>query len=87
MLAAANHDPARFPEPDRLDFRRDVRHVAFGGGAHSCVGAGLIRQTVAHATEALLRSTRNIELHGPVKWIDGFAIRAPIALDAVLTHH
>src|SRR5262249_10688576 len=35
MLSAANHDPAQFLEPDRLDLRRDAAgHLAFGRGAH-----------------------------------------------------
>lgn len=85
MLAAANHDPARFPDPDRLDLDREVRdHVAFGGGPHSCSGARLTRAAAVAATAALLRTTAAIELAGPVQWIDGFAIRAPASLPAVL---
>lgn len=42
--AAANHDPAHFPEPDemRLD-RRIGHHMAFGAGAHTCLGMHLGR--------------------------------------------
>jgi cytochrome P450 len=85
MLSAANHDPARFPEPGRLDVRRDAaRHLAFGGGPHSCAGAPLIRMAVAAATDALLRMTSAVEPVGEVEWVGGFAIRAPASLRAVL---
>jgi cytochrome P450 len=39
-----NRDPEAFPEPDRLDITRDARrHVAFGFGAHQCLGQPLAR--------------------------------------------
>lgn len=43
-LLAAAHDPALNPDPGRFDVGRDyVRHFAFGGGAHFCLGAPLAR--------------------------------------------
>jgi hypothetical protein len=85
LLAAASRDPARFPDPDKVDLDRAARdHHAFGGGAHACSGARLVRAAALTATDALLRTTDTIELLAPVTWIDGFAIRAPASLPAVL---
>lgn len=44
FFAGANHDPARFPNPDRLDIDREATgHLAFSAGPHFCLGAPLAR--------------------------------------------
>jgi cytochrome P450 len=67
-FASANRDPARFPDPDRLDLTRprDV-HAAFGrGGPHFCLGAHLARLELTVLFQELLPRISSIELAGPV---------------------
>ncbi|BAJ28540.1 MULTISPECIES: cytochrome P450 [Kitasatospora] len=54
-LPAANHDPEVFPEPERLDLRRDAHHhLAFGHGIHKCVGAPLATLELEVSLNAIL---------------------------------
>ncbi|MFD7710036.1 cytochrome P450 [Streptomyces sp. NPDC059786] len=54
-LAGAHRDPARFPEPDRLDITRDATgHLALGHGIHYCLGAPLARMETEIALAALI---------------------------------
>ncbi|MFF9817509.1 cytochrome P450 [Streptomyces sp. NPDC014006] len=66
-LAAANRDPARFERPDILDFaRREVpQQLAFGHGAHFCLGAPLARMEARIAIGTLLRRFPDLTLATP----------------------
>ncbi len=51
----ADRDPAVFPDPDRLDLRRDTTRLAiFGHGPHYCLGANLARQELRCMLDAAL---------------------------------
>jgi pimeloyl-[acyl-carrier protein] synthase len=65
LLGAANHDPAQFADPERLDIGRNPNnHVAFGRGIHFCLGAPLARLEGQIAIGALARRFPNLSLAG-----------------------
>ena len=65
LLAAANRDPRKWPEPDRYDIDRPTTgHVAFGAGVHMCVGQLLARLEGETMLAALARACERIEPDG-----------------------
>jgi cytochrome P450 len=59
----ANRDPSVFPDPDRFDITRDARgHMAFGYGAHQCVGQMLARAELQIAYETLFKRIPTLQL-------------------------
>jgi cytochrome P450 len=64
-IGAANRDGAQFPDPDRLDIRREPnRHLAFGTGIHACAGMSLARMEAQVAIGRLLARFPRIERSG-----------------------
>ncbi|WP_433578598.1 cytochrome P450 [Nocardia brasiliensis] len=63
---AANRDPARFPDPDTLDLRRNATgHLGFGHGVHQCLGQQLARVELRTALPALLSRFPTLRLAVP----------------------
>jgi cytochrome P450 len=68
LLGAANTDPAEFPEPDVVDFRRNPnRHRAFGGGPHRCLGSHLARMELRVALREFHRRIPDYEIRPGVE--------------------
>jgi cytochrome P450 len=58
-----------FADPARFEVRRAPNpHLAFGHGAHHCLGASLARTEIRVVLEELLARWGDIELAGPVEW-------------------
>jgi pimeloyl-[acyl-carrier protein] synthase len=89
VMGAANRDPERFTEPDRVDFRRhDNRHLAFGWAAHFCFGAPLARMEAHVAFSTMLRRFPHLHLATDrLAWQENLAYRGLKALPVSFGDH
>ncbi|WP_063060800.1 cytochrome P450 [Nocardia sienata] len=78
---SANRDENIFDDPEYLDLTRQRNpHVAFGYGAHHCLGAQLARVELQVALEALLERFPSLRLSLPldeIPWKSGLLVRGP----------
>jgi cytochrome P450 len=81
-IAAANRDPARFPDPDRFELeRRPQEHLSFGPGPRQCPGLHLARVELRVALDALCARLPGMRLlDAAAAQPSGTVLRAPLAL-------
>jgi cytochrome P450 len=78
ILGSANTDERSWTDPDTIDFdREENRHLAFGGGAHRCLGSHLARMELRVALEEWHAAIPDYRLR------DGVALRYTQGLRAV----
>lgn len=76
LFGSANHDPAVFTDPARLDLTREENpHISFSAGIHYCIGAPLARMELAASMTALLRQAPALTLAEEPKRKPNFVIR------------
>jgi cytochrome P450 len=82
VMGAANRDPERFPDPDRLDLgRTENRHLAFAWASHFCFGARLARLEGQIVLTSLVQRLPELRLASPkVEWRPNLGLRGLVAL-------
>ena len=85
VIAAANRDPRRFPDPDRFDVaREDTAHITFGGGVHFCIGAPLARMELEVTLAELAASEDELVVLPPAVRRPTFQFRGYERLEVAL---
>jgi cytochrome P450 len=86
MLGAANRDPKRFKDPNKLDLKRlNNQHLAFSAGPHACIGGQLARLEGQIAIQILVQRFPNMKLTGPKpEWASTFGFRGLNSLRVIM---
>lgn len=85
-FGAANRDPEKFANPDRLDFTRPSNeHVAFGGGPHVCLGQHLARIEIDAILMEVLTRMSDVEILGDTEWLASTFISGPKSMPVRFT--
>jgi cytochrome P450 len=85
MIAAANRDPERFPDPDKLDIlREENRHLGFSVGPHYCLGQALARLEAQIAVGSFFQEFPEAQLAGEVHWRPNIHQRRVVELPVTL---
>lgn len=85
LFGSANHDPAVFADPGKLDLsRKDNPHISFSAGIHYCIGAPLARIELGASMAALLDRAPTLRLAEEPKRKPNFVIRGLQGLPVVL---
>jgi cytochrome P450 len=85
-IASAHRDPAQFADPDRFDVHRaHIRHLAFGGDAHVCLGSTLARLEGQIAVRELIRRFPKLKRARPgASWASVTGFRGLVTLPVIL---
>jgi hypothetical protein len=83
---SANHDEKAFPKPDTIAPKENVEpHLAFGHGAHHCLGAALARAELQDALAALTSRLECPAIGADAQWRPPLGINGPERLPLVFT--
>lgn len=83
---AGNRDPETFDNPDRINLARPRKHITFGRGIHTCIGAPLARLEAQTMLQLLLESTSCISLDpsDQPQWVSSLQVRRYQRLPVIL---
>jgi cytochrome P450 len=86
LYASGNRDEAVFgPDAERFDVSRpvEVPNLAFGFGAHLCLGAALARLEARIVFEELLDRFPDYEIAGEPEWLPSSLVRGPHSVPVI----